>query len=94
MGFIPLCAAMTSWILSVDFLDWGFDLFWFGFPRLFGVFTLMLIWDLVGRLVEIYLPKVRCVGMLCSALIRLNILLPSPIQSIILFCFTLVFLLR
>jgi len=50
----------------------------------------MLIWDLVGRLGgNLFAKSFAAVGMLCSALIRLNILFQP--NSVDILCFTLVF---
>lgn len=81
---------LTSWISVV--ISWlGNSVFWIRFfPALFGVFTLMLIWDLVGRLGgSLFAKSLAALALLCSALIRLNILYQP--NSIDILCFTLVF---
>jgi hypothetical protein len=81
---------LTSWISVL--ISWlGNSEFWVRFfPTLFGVFTLMLIWDLVGRLGgNLFTKSLAAVALLCSALIRLNILYQP--NSIDILCFTLAF---
>jgi hypothetical protein len=81
---------LTSWISVL--ISWlGNSVFWIRFfPALFGVFTLILIWDLVDRLGgNLFAKSLAAVGMLCSALIRLNILYQP--NSVDILCFTLMF---
>jgi 4-amino-4-deoxy-L-arabinose transferase-like glycosyltransferase len=87
---LPLPPPLTSWI-SILISDLGNSEFWVRFfPALFGALTLVLIWDLVGRLGGILFAKsLAAIALLCSALIRLNILFQP--NSVDILCFTLVF---
>lgn len=80
---------VTSWI-SVLIRWLGNDEFWVRFfPSLVGVLTLLVIWDLVKRLGgNLYAQSLAAVGLLFSALIRLNILFQPNATDI--FCWTLV----
>jgi predicted membrane-bound mannosyltransferase len=58
---------LTSWISVL--ISWlGNTVFWIRFfPALFGVFTLILIWDLVGRLGgNLFVKSLAAVCMLCT----------------------------
>ncbi len=81
---------LTSWI-SVLIRELGNTEFWVRFfPALFGVLTLVVIWDLVGRLGGgLFAKSLAAIGLLCSALIRLNILYQP--NSFDIFAWTLVF---
>ncbi|MFC3417624.1 glycosyltransferase family 39 protein [Algoriphagus hitonicola] len=80
---------VTSWI-SVLIRWLGNGEFWVRFfPALFGVLTIWLTWDLVKRLGgNLFAQSLAAVGLLFSALIRLNILFQP--NSIDIFCWTLV----
>ena len=81
---------VTSWI-SVLIRWFGNAEFWVRFfPALIGVFTLVVVWDLVKRLGgNLYAQSLAAVAMLASAMIRLNILFQP--NSIDILCWTLVF---
>ncbi|WP_075351887.1 glycosyltransferase family 39 protein [Algoriphagus marinus] len=81
---------LTSWISVI--ISWlGNSEFWIRFfPALFGALTLVLIWDLVERLGgSLFARSLAAITLLCSALIRLNILFQP--NSLDILCFTLVF---
>jgi hypothetical protein len=81
---------LTSWISVL--ISWlGNSEFWVRFfPALFGALTLVLIWNLVGQLGgNLFAKSLAAVALLCSALIRLNILYQP--NSVDILCFTLVF---
>ncbi|WP_026968583.1 glycosyltransferase family 39 protein [Algoriphagus terrigena] len=60
------------------------------FPALLGALTLWVVWDLVKRLGgNLYAQSLAATAMLCSALIRINILFQP--NSIDVLCWTLVF---
>jgi len=88
-GFLSV-PPLTSWF-SVLIAWLGNTEFWVRFfPTLFGAMTLVLIWDLVGRLGgSLFARSLAAITLLCSALIRLNILYQP--NSIDILCFTLVF---
>jgi hypothetical protein len=88
-GYLSL-PPMTSWI-SVIIAWLGNSEFWVRFfPALFGVLTLVVIWDLVDRLGGgLFAKSLAAVALLCSALIRLNILYQP--NSVDILCFSLVF---
>lgn len=81
---------LTSWIsLLIEFLGGGE--FWVRFfPALIGVLTLVLVWDLVKRIGgNLFAQCLAAMALLCSALIRLNILFQP--NSVDILCYTLVF---
>src|SRR5690606_95933 len=80
---------VTSWI-SVLIRWFGNAEFWVRFfPALIGVFTLVVVWDLVKRLGgNLYAQSLAAVAMLASAMIRLNILFQP--NSIDILCWALV----
>lgn len=81
---------LTSWIsLLIEFLGGGE--FWVRFfPALIGVLTLVLVWDLVKRIGgSLFAQCLAAMALLCSALIRLNILFQPNLVDIL--CYTLVF---
>jgi hypothetical protein len=81
---------LTSWI-SVLIRWLGNGEFWVRFfPALTGAVTLWLVWDMVKRLGgNLYAQSLVAIAMLCSALIRLNILFQP--NSVDILCWTLVF---
>jgi len=81
---------VTSW-MSVLIRWLGNAEFWVRFfPALLGALTLWVVWDLVKRLGgSLYAQSLAAVAMLCSALIRINILFQP--NSIDVLCWTLVF---
>lgn len=81
---------LTSWI-SVLIRWLGNGEFWVRFfPALIGAVTIVVVWDLVKRLGgNLFAQSLAAVALLCSALIRLNILFqPNSIDSL---CWSLVF---
>ncbi len=81
---------LTSW-LSVLIRWLGNGEFWVRFiPALIGALTIWVVWDLVKRLGgSLYAQSLAAVCLLCSALIRLNILFQP--NSVDILCWTLVF---
>lgn len=80
----------TSW--NSVLIHWlGGGEFWVRFfPALYGVFTLILTWDLVKRMGGgLFAQSLAAIFLLCSAMIRLN-LLYQP-NSVDILCWTLVF---
>lgn len=80
---------VTSWISVL--IQWlGNSEFWVRFfPALIGVFTIWVVWDLVKKLGgNLFAQSLAAVGLLFSALIRLNILFQP--NSIDILCWTLV----
>ncbi|WP_268036948.1 ArnT family glycosyltransferase [Algoriphagus sp. PAP.12] len=79
----------TSWVsLLIQFLGGGE--FWTRlFPAFFGALTIALVWDLVKRLGgNLFAQSLASVALLCSAMIRLNMLYQP--NSVDILCFTLV----
>lgn len=81
---------VTSWI-SVLIRWLGNGEFWVRFfPALIGVLTIWVVWDLVKRLGgNLFAQSLAAIALLCSALIRLNILFQP--NSLDVLCWTLVF---
>jgi hypothetical protein len=80
---------VTSWI-SVLIRQLGNSEFWVRFfPALFGVLTIWVVWDLVKRLGgNLFAQSLAAVGLLFSALVRMNILFQP--NSVDILCWTLV----
>ena len=80
----------TSWNSILIHLLGGGEFWVRFFPALYGVLTLILAWDLVKRLGGgLFAQSLAAVFLLCSAMIRLN-LLYQP-NSVDILCWTLVF---
>lgn len=81
---------VTSWI-SVLIRWLGNGEFWVRFfPALIGALTIWVVWDLVKRLGgNLYAQSLSAIALLCSALIRMNILFQP--NSLDVLCWTLVF---
>lgn len=81
---------VTSWI-SVLIRWLGNGEFWIRFfPALIGAGTIWVVWDLVKRLGgNLYAQSLAAIALLCSALIRLNILFQPNSADVL--CWTLVF---
>lgn len=81
---------LTSWISVL--IKWlGNGEFWVRFfPALIGALTIWVVWDLVKKLGgNMYAQSLAAIALLCSALIRLNILFQP--NSLDVLCWTLVF---
>jgi hypothetical protein len=81
---------LTSWI-SVLIRGLGNGEFWVRFfPAIIGALTIWVVWDLANRLGgSLFAQSLAAVALLCSALIRLNILFQP--NSVDILCWTLVF---
>ncbi len=89
LGYLSV-PPVTSWI-SVLIRGLGNGEFWVRFfPALIGVVTIWVVWDLVNKLGgSLFAQSLAAVALLCSALIRMNILFQP--NSVDILCWTLVF---